>query len=533
LATDDTKTAARLIEKGALEAMKQSEYRFVFDGVDRLPDEDLKEHPWLFIYHSWVLLSTGQIEVVSPRLENTEWLLDSISDDDETKRQEMLGYIAALKAQLSLWQRDRPNIIHFADQARANLSRNNWMRGFCANMMGAAFWGNGNLSASKDAFVEASSIGKASGNKRLEMSGSCNLGHSLELEGHLQQALELFQDTFRIAEQDGGVLPVAGYIHNELAKVLYELNELDLAGHHLTEGIKLCQRVPDGRAVSFAHCLLARVQLAKGDLAGAASSIRKAEEADPSPETTFDMRGADYPHVRLWLKEKRLKEVDAWLTESGVNVDNVSHFKTKLTYTMHARALIVLGREHPDGTYLSDAQELLEKLLEMADNNGWGSRLIEILALQALAHQAEGDIVPAMAALERALALAEPEGYVRIFVDEGPPMAHLLYEAVKRDIAPDYTSRLLAAFPVAEPERVDLSETQAPKPDLIEPLSERELEVLQLIAEGLTNQEIAARLFLALNTVKSHCGNIYSKLGVHSRTQAVARARALGILPSP
>ena len=134
--------------------------------------------------------------------------------------------------------------------------------------------------------------------------------------------------------------------------------------------------------------------------------------------------------------------------------------------------------------------------------------------------------------LGQALALAQPGGFVRIFIDEGPPMARLLYEAVTRGIAPDYARRLLSAFPVAEPEQTSPSKTQAPKSELIEPLSERELEVLELIAEGLTNQEIASRLFLALNTVKAHSSNIYGKLGVHSRTQAVARARALGLLPS-
>jgi LuxR family maltose regulon positive regulatory protein len=152
--------------------------------------------------------------------------------------------------------------------------------------------------------------------------------------------------------------------------------------------------------------------------------------------------------------------------------------------------------------------------------------------LQALAFQAEGDTARAMAALERALTLAEPGGFVRVFVDEGPPMARLLYEAASREIAPDYARRLLAAFPVAEAEQTGPFKTQAAKPELVEPLSERELEVLQLIAEGLTNQEIASRLFLALNTVKAHSRNIYGKLGVHSRTQAIARARALGILPS-
>jgi LuxR family maltose regulon positive regulatory protein len=152
--------------------------------------------------------------------------------------------------------------------------------------------------------------------------------------------------------------------------------------------------------------------------------------------------------------------------------------------------------------------------------------------LQALASQARGDTDQAMDVLEQALTLAEPGGFIRIFVDEGPPMARLLYEAATRGIAPDYARRLLAIFPIAEPEQIDPTKTQAPKSELVEPLSEREIEVLQLIAEGLTNSEIATRLFLSLNTVKVHTRNIYGKLGVHNRTQAVARARALGVLPS-
>jgi len=133
--------------------------------------------------------------------------------------------------------------------------------------------------------------------------------------------------------------------------------------------------------------------------------------------------------------------------------------------------------------------------------------------------------------LEKALTIGEPEGYVRIFADEGPPMARLLYEALSREIAPDYVRRLLAAFPVTEPEQTDVSKILTSNSELIEPLSDRELEVLRLFAEGLTNREIASRLFLALNTVKAHAGNIYGKLNVHSRTQAIARAQALGLLP--
>jgi LuxR family maltose regulon positive regulatory protein len=175
---------------------------------------------------------------------------------------------------------------------------------------------------------------------------------------------------------------------------------------------------------------------------------------------------------------------------------------------------------------------LLERLMQAAEEGERMGSVIEILVLQALAHQAQGDIPPALKSLERALTLAEPEGFIRIFIDEGPPMARLLYEiltraeALSQGIAPDYVCRLLAAFPIDEPEQTD----KATETDLVEPLSERELEVLQLIAEGLTNQEVATRLYLSLHTVKAHARNIYAKLGVKNRTQAVARGKALGIL---
>jgi LuxR family maltose regulon positive regulatory protein len=271
---------------------------------------------------------------------------------------------------------------------------------------------------------------------------------------------------------------------------------------------------------------LTRVLFSRADLAGAEEIV---------PETTRLARESIVPawvanmmaiwRARIWLAQGKLDAALEWAQGRELCPDAHPTYVDALLYIALARILV--AHEQYD-----DATGLLERLIEPAETGGHVSRAIEILNLQALACHARGDTTRAMSLLERALALAEPGGFIRAFADEGPPMAQLLHKAARTGIAPEYTRRLLAAFPAAEPEQAESPETRAPATRLVERLSERELEVLGLIADGLTNQEIASRLFLSLNTVKAHTRNIYGKLGVHSRTQAVARSRALGILPS-
>jgi len=236
--------------------------------------------------------------------------------------------------------------------------------------------------------------------------------------------------------------------------------------------------------------------------------------------------------ARVWVAQGRMAEALSWARERNLSVDDALSYMREFEYITLARLLIAQYKSDREEHFINEAARLIERLLKAADAGGRMGSVIEILVLQALAHHVQGDIPPALVSLERALTLAEPEGYVRIFVDEGSPMAQLLSAAAAHGIMPDYTRKLKAAFGAEEQKsggQSYLPPALSAQP-LIEPLSQRELEVLQLVAQGLSNREISERLFLAVNTVKGHNRNIFDKLQVHRRTEAVARARELGLL---
>lgn len=276
--------------------------------------------------------------------------------------------------------------------------------------------------------------------------------------------------------------------------------------------------------LGWSHLCLLRVLFTSGDLAGAEEIAQEmqniAREQDVPPWITNPTAAWQ---GRIWLAQKRIDLALQWVAERGLDIAGGSLLLRETEYVVLARILLAQGQR-------KQAAELLQRLLETADAGGHTSLQIEILLLLALLHETGGHTSRAMAMLQRALTIAEPGGYVRVFLDEGPPMAHLLYEAVARGIGPEYARRLLTSFAKEAAGQAGATNVQSAGPVLIEPLSERELEVLQLIAQGLTNHEIANRLYLSLNTVKAHTRNIYGKLDTHSRTQAVARARFLGIL---
>jgi LuxR family maltose regulon positive regulatory protein len=283
---------------------------------------------------------------------------------------------------------------------------------------------------------------------------------------------------------------------------------------------------------------MARIREAQGDLDGALNLLDQAErlyDGNFSP----NVRPIATRMVRVWVAQGRLGEAMDWAREQDLSVDDELSYLREFDHITLARVLLACyQRGHADG-FIAGVMRLLERLLKAAEAGGRQGSAIEILALQSLAHHAQGDLAVALLTLQRALALAEPEGYLRMFLDEGEPM-RLLLQRMKAEGGRmnEYAGKLLAAF--GQPGMADDFHPSAftpalragasvPQP-LIEPLSERELEILHLIAEGLSNREIGERLFLALDTVKGCNRHLFDKLQVKSRTEAIARARELGLL---
>ena len=307
-------------------------------------------------------------------------------------------------------------------------------------------------------------------------------------------------------------------------ELLYEWDDLAAAEDMLTQGIRLAERTGQIGSLVDGCVSLSRLKQARGDTAGALETAREAQRLARSAGVDQFIVEAAAWRSRLHLTRGELAAATSEWEEVSVGDDDPA-FVREIAQIARARLLLARG-EH------DEALELLGRMREAAEATGKKGNAIRILALEALALRAQDENERAVGAVSRALALAKPEGYIRTFVDEGPEMAALLSEVLKAqqqgrlglDLPAYYLRKLLAAL-----ER-DVSSTAPPRTQLSEPLSERELEVLALLAAGKSNRQIASELFVALSTVKTHAKNIYGKLDVRNRTQAVSRARQLELL---
>jgi LuxR family maltose regulon positive regulatory protein len=476
-----------------------------------LPKTVLDARPSLCVRYATLSLVAGQATGVEEKLQTAEAAiadaLQGADPDDNTR--DLIGQIAAARATLALTRYQPEAMITQAHRALEYLPPDSLFYRIRANWtMGFAYQVQGDRAAASQAYTEAIAISQASGNIRMAIVATISLGAIQELEIHLYQAAETFRSGLQLAGDYPQ--PFENEAHLGLARIFYEWNDLKAAEQHAQHALRLAKqfdRVIDRYILS--EVFLARLKLARGDVAGAAAML--AETAQSVRQNNFVHRIPDVAaqQVIVLLHQGNLAEAAQLAQAHELPI---------------SQARVYLAQQDP-----SAALALLSPLRQKMEAKGWQDERLKEMVLQAVALHANGEKEKAIQLLGEALALAEPGGFIRIFVDEGEPMAQLLRETASQGVMPDYTGKLLAAFEAEKRKSEDKLDLPPAQP-LIEPLSQRELEILKLISLGLSNREIGERLFLALDTIKGHNRKIFDKLHVQSRTEAIARSRELGLL---
>lgn len=525
IAAGDLVRVGKMIERYGMPILMRGELTTVLRWVEALPEEIVLASASICVSHAWALLLTGQMPWLEPRLQQAERLLEAAPVDN------LSGDIATIRAYVAAHQGDVARTIELAHQALDLLDEENLgERGIVSFILGGAHMLRGDVAAASRAMVEASVVGQQGGNLHIAVPALNALAGIQMLEGRLHQARSTAQEAIGLATGPSGrPLPFAGGAVSALAELAYEWDDLESALTHAQQSVDLAQQWGNSDTLCSSYLTLAQVRMGLGDLEAASDALKQAQRLSSGLMTTsmfvMQLRVA---WARLWLAQGNLEAVARWVEE--VDIDVANPVFANLTFAAEALFLAraQLAMRQPEA-----AMQVLEILVENARVQELNAVVIEALALQAMVYQAQGAGRRAGATLIEALTLAEPEGFVRRFVDLGRRMAPLLGEATRRGVAPEYVGKLLAALGEETQdgaEAVVRQRTERPPSPLVEPLSERELEVLGLIADGLSNREIAEELVVAVSTVKSHANHIFGKLAVKSRTQAVARAKELGLL---
>ncbi len=515
--------------------------------VKALPDEMVRARPVLSLGYAWSFLNAGELEAGEARLRDAEQWLDTsgkMSEQstemvvvDQEQFRSLPASIATARAYIAQALGDGPNTVKYAQQVLDLLPEDDYLRrGPSAALLGITHWVNGELEAAYQALNDAMTGFQKAGNIVFAISGTYGMADIKIAQGRLHEAVRIYEQSLQLATtQAGSILQGTADLYLGLAQLHYERGNLAVARQNLLKSEALGEQaaLPDW---PYRLCLIqARMKKSHGEFDDALDLLNKAERLyyrTPIP----NIRPVTALQVQVWLAQGRLAEALSWVQEQNLSVDDDLSYLHEFEHMTLARVLITQYKDAPLSASIHEAIKLLEGLLKAAEVGGRAGSMIEIFILQALAHQTQDDIATALVPLAQALTLAEPEGYCYIFVDEGQPMAELLTKLkVKRGRIKAYIAKLLAAF---EPQQSIQSTDSAPDnlapqdtpPPLIEPLTPREREVLQLIAVGRSNPEIAAELVIAVTTVKTHVKNIYGKLQVGTRFQAAARAKELNLL---
>lgn len=551
LASSDFNYAAALGERQAPGLIYRGETALTLAWLRALPEDIIRSSPLLCLHRAWSELyapsrpTKVSADTAEQWARNAERVWKSRIRDpnqpwsaDPKAQSRFAGNVAAVRAR-AWWRRGDPpeEIIRTARQALEYIPDDDpGLRSILLYILGTSI---GEQQTAIQCLVEAREAGIAGGNLHFAMLAAFVQAAYLCYAGEFRRGASICREILHTivepSEREGHPLPLAAGGYAVLGSILLEWGEFEEAEKMLAKAAGLIPLVGNIGPIARQWWSESQVRLKRyrGDWAGASDVIERMELLEP-----YEEKLAGALRARLWLAQaehdpRALKAAVPWAAGLDVRLGIGKQYPVE--FLTLARLLIAQRRMPPSGRKPVDLSPLLsalEKCLLFAQDTRQGWLEIELLMLQALAFQALGMIDQALPPLERALTLAEPEGFTLLFLEEGTAMARLLYEAADRGIAPDYVGRLLAAFPDAALMPGRQIQLRTSGADLIEPLTQREIEVLRLIAEGLANREIAQRLVISPDTVKVHTRNIYGKLGVKKRTQAVAKARGLGILPS-
>jgi LuxR family maltose regulon positive regulatory protein len=527
--------AAYLIETAADVTLMRGEITTLRGWLEMLPDTVVRTRPLLCIYHAVTLIFGGSaLERATSRIQ------DAIEAD--TAGPTFSG-VVAFRAWLAAIQGSTLQTIELSQKALELLPENSFfLRSLVSASVGLVYMVNGDVELAYQSFSEVTSIGQKTGNVLLTVISLRRLADIRLIQGQLSRARATYEQALELAlDRHGRSRPMAGLALMGLGWLKLEFNDLEGASQDLLEGIELTTNWAEVASVQ-GYIGLANTRQAQGDTEGANQAIQTAGQlAQKSDMTEMDDVLVKASQARLWVAQSNdnpscLEAALRWAEDRGLTVSEVGKAdtldreadRTALSF-LRVFEYIPLARIYIARREYDLALAVLKPLLAAAEKAGWMWFGIEIMILQAIIHQHQRDTVRALTVLERALTLAEPEGFVRIFIDNSPPIDELLRQAAARGIAVDYVGKLLAAFETRG-KQITQPASHPAGTSLIEPLSERELEVLRLLSAGLSNQGIANTLIISVGTVKKHLNNIYGKLDVHSRTEALARAKELDIL---
>ena len=532
--------AARLIERhyDAVFFLR-GEAATIHRWLAALPEDLVRSRPRLLLGQALMAVLSGRLEAVEPLLDAAERASAGAAaepfEPTAGRARSLLvnapALIALLRSILAQLRGDADATVAFASQALAGSREDEWrLRSDVQECLAVAEWLRGRLAEAERAFGSSIAGWRAADRPTFTAYAGYHLGQIQRAQGRLDAAARTCWQALEITAPPGRPpLPAAGPAYVGLGEVAYQRNELDTALRHVTEGVALCRQFVHTAPLATGLVTLAWIRQASGDPAGALEAIGEAVRAEPGPVGLLNPVPAQ--HARLLLAQGDLAGAASWAQEQGLAAGDEPDYPREAGYLVLARVLLAQGLP-------GQALALLDRLHAAAAAQGRAGSVIEAGALRPLALAASGQEAAAVAALAEALTLACPQGYVRVFADEGPPMAALAGRLIAAQrsgqaaagVPLGYLARLLRAFG-SEHAVPDTEPGTAAVPGIVEPLTSRELEVLGLLAAGRSNQAIAGQLVVTLDTVKKHVSHVLDKLGAANRTEAVARARELDLIP--